>query len=369
MSHSTRMKTEPESRVRGVRRSGLAFIAALGVVVTGTLTAEAGGLYGYKEFKIPTEQSEPRDITAGSDGNLWFVEGRTVFDEETFEEHQNIGRITPSGDVTEFRVDCSFCLDEIEQGPNDTLYFTTNSTFQGLGSITTAGDIGFVNPNDGRYLLENLTRDGDNVWGSSGTTLWRYTPQSGEFVEFTLPVAAGEVDVAADGIVWHTADGAIGSFDPQTGASTLTPVPNSVTPGGQASTPGHVAIATDGKVWFTDRLNDSAGYLDPHATTLRVTQFSTVTTESGDSGPQDIAAADDGSMWFALAEVGNVAQITPNGVITEVGKGKGDDPDTGLEQAFGVAFLADPDGPEGPGGDSVWFTQQAYSKIARVTEK
>lgn len=367
MSHSILTRTDPGRRARRRGRSGLAVIAALGMVLAGTLTAQAGGLYGYKEFKIPTERSEPRDITVGSDGNLWFIEGRTVFDEETFEEHQNIGRITPSGDITEFPVDCSFCLDEIEQGPNDTLYFTTNSTFRGLGRITTAGDISFVNPNDGRYLLQNLTRDGNALWGSNGTTLWRYTPETGEFVEFTLPVAAGEVDVAADGVVWHTANGAIGSFDPQTGASTLTPVPDSVTPGGQGSTPRHIAIASDGKVWFTDRLNDSAGYVDPNAMT--VTQFSTVTTESGDSGPQDITAADDGSMWFALAEVGNVAQITPAGVITEVGRGKGDDPDTGLEQALGVAFRADPDGPEGPEVDSVWFTQQAYSKIARVTEK
>jgi streptogramin lyase len=331
------------------------------VVLAGTLTAQAGGLYGYKEFKVPTERSEPRDITLGSDGNLWFIEGRTVFDEETFEEHQNIGRITPSGDVTEFRVDCSFCLDEIEQGPDNILYFTTNNRFDGLGRITTTGEVSFVNPNDSRYLLQNLTRDGNDLWGSSGSTLWRYTPGTGEFTEFTLPVDAGEVDVAADGVVWHTANGAIGSFDPGTGITTLTPVPG--------SNPRHIAVGADGKVWFTDRLNDSVGYVDPHAPTMTVTPFSTVTTDSGDSGPQDIAAADDGSMWFALAEVGNVANITPEGVITEVGRGKGDDPDTGLEQALGVAFRADPDGAEGPEGDSVWFTQEAYSKIGRVREK
>jgi streptogramin lyase len=352
-----------------VRRSGLALIAALGVVLAGTLTAQAGGLYGYKEFKIPTQSSAPRDITVGSDGNLWFIEGRTVFDEETFGEFQNIGRSTPSGDITEFRVDCSFCLDEIEQGPGDTLYFTTDNSFQGLGRITTAGEVGFVNPNGGRYLLQNLTRDGNDLWGSNETTLWRYTPGTGEFVEFALPVAAGEVDVDADGVVWHIADGAIGSFDPDTGATTLTPVPDSVTPGGQASTPSDIAVGSDGKVWFTDRFNDSAGYVEPHAPNTPPTQFSTVTTVSGDSGPQDIAAADDGSMWFALAEVGNVAQITPDGVIAEVGKGKGDDPKSGLEQALGVAFRADTDGAEGPERDSVWFTQEAYGKIGRVTER
>ncbi len=43
------------------------------------------------EFTIPTANSNPIEITAGSDGNLWFTE-----------YHDRIGRITPAGIITEF---------------------------------------------------------------------------------------------------------------------------------------------------------------------------------------------------------------------------------------------------------------------------
>ena len=46
------------------------------------------------EFKIPTDGSNPFGITVGPDKNLWFTE----------EFGNNIGRITPSGQITEFPI-------------------------------------------------------------------------------------------------------------------------------------------------------------------------------------------------------------------------------------------------------------------------
>src|SRR5215467_11136311 len=46
------------------------------------------------EFPIPTSPGSPKAITAGPDGNLWFVE----------QEGNKIGRITPSGTITEFPI-------------------------------------------------------------------------------------------------------------------------------------------------------------------------------------------------------------------------------------------------------------------------
>jgi streptogramin lyase len=55
--------------------------------------------------------------------------------------------------------------------------------------------------------------------------------------------------------------------------------------------------------------------------------------------------------------VGNVARITPDGVITEVK----DDPNTGLENALGITI--------GPDGQSVWYAKQADNKIAALTPR
>lgn len=361
------------SRRRRLGRVGLVVAAVLAVGLAGTLSAQAGGLYGFKEYKIPTENSHPDSITAGPDGNLWFTESAAVFDLETFEFINHIGRITPKGDITEFPVDCNGCaLAEIVEGPDGALYFTVEADFPAidLGRITTDGVVTFIDAQDaaGNPLTtdfgRSIVRHGNDLWGSGTGAIWRYDVTAGPFTEYAVPNVRGEVAVADDGIVWYIAEGgAIGNFDPETGAvGTATPVPDDVKPGGQVSTPSDVAVGVDGKVWFTDRFNDAVGYLDP--TTGEVETFGTLSPESG---PQDIKADVDGSMWFAQAEVGNVANITPAGVVTEAGKA---DPVVGgLEDAFGVAFRADPDGPEGAEGASVWFTKEEANTIGAVTQK
>ena len=57
-----------------VLAAGLA--TALGAVLSAAQAAPLGGL---KQFRVPTDNSQPRHITAGSDGNLWFTEGNEFF--------------------------------------------------------------------------------------------------------------------------------------------------------------------------------------------------------------------------------------------------------------------------------------------------
>ena len=353
-------------RPQALRLSALvvAVVAGLALVLGGTIAAaQAGGLFKYKTYRVPTDNSQPRYITPGSDGNLWFTEGAQVFTPNpdpdtggTF--HSNIARITPRGDITEFRVDCDCFLDDIVQGP-DALYFTNND-FGSIGRITTTGAVSFISPQDSQgnpidYILGGgIASRGNDLWGASAfrDVIWRYNVVTGEFSEF--PVSdPGEAAVDADGIVWFSAPSAVGRLDPATGQTTTTPVPG--------ATLTHVAIAADGKVWFTDRFNDTVGFLDPDNN--QVSQFPTLTPEAG---PQDIAAAPDGSMWFTQANVGNAARITAAGVITEAGKAIGDDPDSGFENALGIAVRPDPDGPAGPERESVWFTMEAANKIAAL---
>ena len=70
----------------------------------------------------------PQGVTLGPDGNLWFAEllGR-------------IGRMTPSGDVTEFPTPTvGSSPQDIAAGPDGALWFTENGKNQ-IGRITTAG--------------------------------------------------------------------------------------------------------------------------------------------------------------------------------------------------------------------------------------
>jgi virginiamycin B lyase len=82
-----------------------------------------------------------------------------------------------------------------------------------------------------------------------------------------------------------------------------------------------------------------------------VTQFDTLTPNAG---PVDITAAPDGNMWFTQTLAGNVARITPQGVITE---GKS----LNSSEPFGITM--------GPDGQSVWYTMMSANKIARLTPR
>src|SRR5918994_1022383 len=162
-----------------------AVVAALAIALGAMLSAaQAAPFASLKQFRVPTADSEPRSITYGSDGNLWFVEGNL----DSVLESPAVGQITPAGDITEFPVNCSFCsLSDIVQGPEGILYFTSNDPI--LGRITTSGD-----------FLEPIPMPDSDV-------------------------LAGDLAVDEDGIVWFTVpleQGGIGRLDPATGAVTVT---------------------------------------------------------------------------------------------------------------------------------------------------
>lgn len=341
-------------------------------LVGGTLEAAqaAPAEFKYKTYRVPSKSSEPGFITVGSDGNLWFTEGAEFFTPNpdpntggTF--HSNIGRITPAGDITEFRVEGGGFPHDIVQGPNNVLYFTNN---QGLGRIGTDGVVQpFIHA---PFSVGGQTLDAHagNIWITdfNARSLWRYDIASGGFTEF--PIGDGslfgpsDLVVDATGDVWFGATGdlggVIGRLDPTVPDDPATPNRENVTTFEVAGTPNALAIATDGKVWFTDRFNDTVGYLDP-ANNNNVQQFPTLTPEAG---PQQITAAADGSMWFTQANIGNAARITADGSITEAGKAVGDDPNSGLENALGIAVRPG----DGLAGPSVWFTMTAANKLASL---
>jgi virginiamycin B lyase len=78
------------------------------------------------EFAIPTVSSGPEGITAGPDGNLWFVE-RTA---------DKIARITPAGQIAEYAVPTPGSEPlGVTVGPDGRIWFTEQQGNQ-LGRFT-----------------------------------------------------------------------------------------------------------------------------------------------------------------------------------------------------------------------------------------
>jgi virginiamycin B lyase len=330
----------------------VASAAALAVVLGATLSAAQAAPVGkLTQFKVPTDNSQPRDITVGSDGNLWFTEGNEVFtpgpDPDgggTF--HRNVGRITPTGNIDEFRIEdgigptqCFCLLNDIVQGPGDVLYFTTNNP--GLGRITTRGEIlPFVAPDNSAANGSGIAAHGDDIWYAdfNNDSLWRYDTTLASFTQFNVPEPS---DVAVDeaGIVWFaaTSDQAIGRLDPETGNVTLTQTDTLV--------PRGITVAADGDVWFSARfVPQGVGELDPDTNDVREFPL------TDNPGPQDIAASPDGSVWFTQTTEGNIARITDAGVVTEGKVVKNSEP-------FGITVASDND---------PWYTMLEANKIATL---
>jgi streptogramin lyase len=294
--------------------------------------AQAAPIGALKQYRLPTPDRAPRYIATGSDGNRWFTESSEF-------RPATIGRITPSGAVTEFGPACEFCiLNDIAQGPGNILYYTSNDPI--LGRITISGD--FLDPvpmPQSDAVAGNLAVHGNEIWITdfNGDNLWRYNTVSGQFTRFPVPEPS-DVAVDAAGTVWFTASTAqaIGRLNPQTGVVSLTPT---------QGFPRQIAVAADGKIWFTERFVPQAvGRLDP-ATNV-VTEFPV----TPGVGPEGIAASPAGPMWFTQTTKGNIARITADGVITEAKAVKGSEP-------FGIVVDAD--------GDP-WYTMMSANKIAEL---
>ncbi len=133
----------------GWRSHLTALITAIiaGVSLLGLSSAPVWAAAGtVTEFPVPA--GTPFDITAGPDGNLWFTDGVG-----------GIGRITPSGSITEFPVPGGAF--RITAGPDGNLWFTEYSRGK-IGRITPGGRITEFPTPDGAWGI-TAGPDG-NLW-------------------------------------------------------------------------------------------------------------------------------------------------------------------------------------------------------------
>ena len=329
---------------------------ALGAMLSAAQAAPVGKL---TQFKVPTDNSQPRHIAVGSDGNLWFTEGNEIFtpnpDDPDAGAYRNIGRITPAGEITEFRIDsrdpenplptqCDCLLNDIVQGPGGVLYFTTNNP--GLGRITTAGKIlPFVAPNNTSANGAGIAAHGTDVWYAdfNNDSLWRYDTTSGIFTQFPVPEPS-DVAVDEDGIVWFTVPLEQGDRQARPGdrqRDAHADLPRAA---------GDHRRRRRGRLVQRTLRPPGVGELDPDTNDVREFQL------NDNPGPQDIAASPEpnGPVWFTQTTKGNIARITDDGVITEGKVVKNSEP-------FGITVR-----PNGANGDP-WYAMLEANKIARLT--
>ncbi len=160
------------------------------------------------EFPLP-RFSGPGEIVPGSDGALWFTE----------QYANKIGRITTSGAVTEFKIptpdsypNCSSggpCGPiSIAAGPDGALWFTESSENK-IGRITTSGELTeFPIPTPGSAPWGIVAGLDGNLYFTerAGNKIGRITI-SGEITEFPVPTPGSKpqgIALGPDGAIWFT---------------------------------------------------------------------------------------------------------------------------------------------------------------------
>jgi streptogramin lyase len=302
--------------------------------------------------------SGPFDITAGPDGNLWFTE---------IDEGNRIGRITPSGAITEFSrgIRPGGGPTEIAGGPDGNLWFTE---YEGnrVGRITPEGAIvefsDGITPHSGPAGI--ATGPDGNLWftEAEGNRIGRITP-AGEVTEFSRGISpeSGPAAIAAgpDGNLWFTE-----RWGYRIGRITPAGVVTEFSAGRRPRTaryatkpgPGFIAAGPDGNLWFTEDGGHRIGRITPAGV---VTMFP---AGLGDGSPCGIAAGPDGNLWFTEAEGDRIGRITPAGATTLFrGPSAYVHHETSDETWYSRCGIAS--GPDG----NVWFTEWEADRIGRIT--
>jgi virginiamycin B lyase len=351
-----------------LRRAGIPVAAVALAVVLGGGTARATGVQAVAstaqpsltEFPIRTNSSQPVDITAGSDGALWFTESRPG----------KIGRITTSGAIKEFQLPgVNPSADQITAGPDGAQWFTFSSFGNSqveffVGRITTSGSMthfavpSSANPGYGGTGGITAGPDGE-VWftvaQSGGYSIDSIT-SSGTIQELDLPGGWGADSLVAgpDGALWFggTVMAADGSLTPIIGRMTTSGSATSYALSDPNMSVADITAGPDGALWFTEvNTNGSGGKIGRITTQGQITAFSVPTTPNGKLYPGSITRGPEGALWFtegapaAGGPVGEVARVTTTGKFSlyqfpQGGAGNPDAIATGSDHALWVTEYA-----------------------------
>jgi streptogramin lyase len=324
------------------RGAVLSVLIPVGVALAGPSLAQATAITGFSSGL----SSAPASIVAGPDGNLWFTESHAI------------GRITPSGAVTEYGTanglnPGNMLFGDIALGSDGNLWFSDDGTTKAIGRITPSGAITEYGSSHGLNagsVPENLVAGSDgNVWFLDlGTTkaIGQITPSSGVIKEFSNGLNPGsqpnDITAGPGGNLWFTDQGSTRAIGRVTPNGTI----NEFSGGNFDpinSFPNQITAGADGNVWFTDDGIPAVGQVTPDGT---IKEF-TMGLQPG-SQPDSLTAGPDGNVWFAdqLATQRAIGRITPTGTIKEFSNGLSTSlPDDITVGADGNLWVAQSDNP------------------------
>ena len=332
-------------------------VAALGPVAVASPAAPAVPASSARPsivyFTTPTPDSRPFGITVGPDGNLWFTESNA----------NRVGRITPDGVITEFRLGTGDKQPYgIVAGADGNLWFTerTNARIGVMATdgrllheyvapgidplpsgITVApnGDVWFTETGFGEVVTDDVGR----VRPNGIVTTYRLY----ECACFPIGITVGP-----DGNLWVAEEQGVFDGDVPGTIDRVTPNGRRIdrfplpTPAGEpAHLPAFLAPGPDGHVWFTEFAADvhRLGRVAMDGTITELPLPGPVTNSVG------ITTGPDGNLWVTQGDAGRILKVAPTGeVLAEL-------PTHPTPASITI-------GPDG----NLWFTSLLDGEIGRI---
>ena len=202
-----------------------------------------------QEFPLPTATAQPVGITLGGDGNLWFTESTTT---TNVNPTGNVASITPGGAVTEFPVGTE--PSEVAAGPDGNIWYVA-FYHSAIGRMTLTGQVTEF-PLPQSSFPHGIAAGPDGaLWVTEATGVGRLS-LDGAQTFFAVPTSGadeyGEIVAGTDGALWFASDTG-GTVDRVTTGGAVSTVPLD---DGIISPVTGIAAAGDGSVWLTDGWND-----------------------------------------------------------------------------------------------------------------
>jgi streptogramin lyase len=264
-------------------------------------------------------EKHPTGITAGPDGNIWFVES------------EHVGRMTPSGGLTTFTIPGSkVSAKGIAAGPDGNLWFTESAN-KTVGKMNTKGEI------LGEY--KTLTAEPTSIVTGPDKNLW-FTmcnilkkakigkiTTSGVITEYELPgkePCPTGITSGPDGNLWYTnfLESKIGKIT-TSGEITEYSLPAKSNPemitGGEG--------LGNGNLYFTESGSNKIGRI---TTSGEITEYAL----PAESKPYGIAFGTDGNVWYTDSGTGRIGKLLTNLMV----EGKEQTPQPGWTVEYGVGL-------------------------------
>jgi virginiamycin B lyase len=324
------------------RRRSITFLSflAIGVLALSAVPGAAQGspsspwrrTTGVTEFPVPTPNSRPYQIVAGPDGNLWFTES----------DASKIGKITPGGSITEYKLAAGTVPYGITVGPDGNIWFTERLG-NAIAKMDTSGNL------LAEYFLPTLEAQPWHITPGPDGKLW-FTEENVDLIgaitvgglisEFPTNSCCfpTQITTGEDGRLWFTEElpGQIGAMSTDGEVEYFTPPRGELTYG--------ITTGPDGNVWFTALTGTyKLGNID---TGGKITEVLAPAVFTGIAG---VTTGPDGNLWYTMNDTGRVGGVTPSG--GRLG--------TFRAGSYPIGITAGPDG-------NIWFTESQSNAIGRL---